>query len=294
VKNGSIANTSVGLFYDYIRKEDGRKFPIALAHVALTNHPWINGMQPFGMSESENLEINSLEFSEKEENKIENATLIGTFNGNEYLIPLKYASTATGTVNFTMTSSEHWIKKETSEEQVPRNSKKGGKMPKNLEELEGLGLADDVAEKVAELLQKKEEELTARETELEELRQRETQLAEDIRKGEVEKRIDELKDLGLSDQPGFLKVVRQVLLSDTGENSLTLSEDGNSKSVSFTDVVNDLIDALPKKEGKINFGEQIESVTTDEKPPADAAGENETAEQRLAKAHEFLYGKSSK
>lgn len=52
-KEGSIANTSVGLFYDHVRKSDGKVFPVAMAHSALTNRPWINGMQPFGIAASD-------------------------------------------------------------------------------------------------------------------------------------------------------------------------------------------------------------------------------------------------
>lgn len=299
VKNGSIANTSVGLFYDYVRKEDGKRFPIALAHIALTNHPWINGMQPFGIEASESVEVNSLEFSEDEEVKIENATLVGKINGITYQMPFTYVQSGEST-NFSIASSQYWQKQEAaekqhvSEEEVPRNPKKEGKMPKNLEELEGLGLAEDVVEKVAQLLQKEKDQVQAREDELTQLREEKTTLSQERHKRVVEDRIDELKQLGLSDHPGFLKVVRQVLLSDTGETSLTLSEDGKDKTVTFSDVVNDLIDALPKKEGKINFGEQIESVSTDVKPPENTDGENKSAEDRLKEAEEFLYGTTSK
>lgn len=51
---GSIANTSSGLLFDYVKKDTGKKYKIALGHVALTNKPWLNGMQPFGVAASEN------------------------------------------------------------------------------------------------------------------------------------------------------------------------------------------------------------------------------------------------
>jgi hypothetical protein len=62
---GTIANTSAGILFDYVHKETGKKYRSVLAHVALTNHPWLNGMKPFGVnaSEEENLEIVS--FSEE-------------------------------------------------------------------------------------------------------------------------------------------------------------------------------------------------------------------------------------
>lgn len=46
--NGSIANTSAGVLFDFVRKRDGKKYDMALGHVALTNKPWIDGMAPFG------------------------------------------------------------------------------------------------------------------------------------------------------------------------------------------------------------------------------------------------------
>lgn len=53
---GSIANTSVGVIFDYVQKKTGKKYSQVLGHVALTNKPWINGMKPFGVAASEGYE----------------------------------------------------------------------------------------------------------------------------------------------------------------------------------------------------------------------------------------------
>lgn len=53
VKRGTIANNSVGVLFNYFRKRDGKKFPQALGHIALTNKPWIDGLTPFGVNASE-------------------------------------------------------------------------------------------------------------------------------------------------------------------------------------------------------------------------------------------------
>jgi hypothetical protein len=53
VTNGTIANNSVGILFDYVRKRDGKIFPQVLAHIALTNRPWIDGLAPFGIAASE-------------------------------------------------------------------------------------------------------------------------------------------------------------------------------------------------------------------------------------------------
>lgn len=47
-EQGTIANCSSGIYFNFERKADGAKFPVALKHVALTNTPWINDMEPFG------------------------------------------------------------------------------------------------------------------------------------------------------------------------------------------------------------------------------------------------------
>lgn len=260
VRNGSIANTSVGLFYDYIRKDDGKKFGTAMKHIALTNSPWINGMTPFGMSEETEIDVNSLEF-ETEEIVTEEAP-------EETPVEVPAAED-----------------EQLSEEEVPRKPKKEDRMPK-FTELEGLSLTDDDLARVEAILTARDERVTALESE-------NTDLSEEKRIAAVDARIDELKDLGLSEQPGFLKTVRKVLLADTGENTLTLSEDGKEETITVSDAVNQLIDALPTKDGRINFGEQAENLGTGEKPANDAEEENKTAEVRLGEAEDFLYGKST-
>jgi hypothetical protein len=49
VTRGTIANTSIGADLRGVRRtEDGKFFPRVLKHVALTNAPWLNGLEPFG------------------------------------------------------------------------------------------------------------------------------------------------------------------------------------------------------------------------------------------------------
>jgi hypothetical protein len=54
---GTIANISGGVLFDYIQKETGKLFKGVMAHAALTNHPWLNGLKPFGVEASENLQV---------------------------------------------------------------------------------------------------------------------------------------------------------------------------------------------------------------------------------------------
>jgi hypothetical protein len=65
-QRGSIAGSSCGIMFDYVRKDSGKKYGKVIGHVALTNKPWINGMKPFGMDAAEfsEDEIVSLLFEE--------------------------------------------------------------------------------------------------------------------------------------------------------------------------------------------------------------------------------------
>lgn len=47
VERGSIPNVSSGIFTNFVRKADGKKFRAALKHTALTNTPFINNLDPF-------------------------------------------------------------------------------------------------------------------------------------------------------------------------------------------------------------------------------------------------------
>ena len=47
VRRGTIPNVSSGIFFDWIRKADDKKYPVALNHVCLTKQPWINDLEPF-------------------------------------------------------------------------------------------------------------------------------------------------------------------------------------------------------------------------------------------------------
>lgn len=72
---------------------------------------------------------------------------------------------------------------------------------------------------------------------------------------DVDKRIEELKGLGLSEEQGFsglLRYVRERLLADDGEPAIVLSENGQPKGETVTQVIDGLIECLPKTtEGKL-------------------------------------------
>src|SRR5580765_1458914 len=47
VRRGTIPNVSSGILFDFVRKSDEKKFPVALNHVCLTKQPWIDGLDQF-------------------------------------------------------------------------------------------------------------------------------------------------------------------------------------------------------------------------------------------------------
>jgi hypothetical protein len=47
VRRGSVPNVSSGILFDWVRKADDKKFPVALNHVCLTKHPIIDDLEPF-------------------------------------------------------------------------------------------------------------------------------------------------------------------------------------------------------------------------------------------------------
>jgi hypothetical protein len=57
IDRGTIPNVSAGIHFNYIDKENGKKFDSVLGHVALTPKPWLKEMAPFGVKASENLNV---------------------------------------------------------------------------------------------------------------------------------------------------------------------------------------------------------------------------------------------
>lgn len=107
------------------------------------------------------------------------------------------------------------------------------------------------------------------------------QLRAESRKSQVSDRIAELSDQGLGEFPGFLTKVKEIMLADTGDAVLELSEDGDVRSLTASDVIEELLKALPRKSG-LNLSDQANDTgaprpsDTDEKPVKDRV--KETAE----------------
>lgn len=109
------------------------------------------------------------------------------------------------------------------------------------------------------------------------------------REGEATLRVEELKALGLSDKPGFLKLYRQVYLADDTQPAvILLSDDGKQKrGLSAVEILDLALDSLKGEDGKVSLSEQ-HLDTGGQKPPTDASGEQKPLDERVSEAREFL------
>jgi hypothetical protein len=340
VANGSIANTSVGVIFDYLRKRDGKKYTQALQHVALTNRPWIDGMEPFGIAASEDeVEVVAMQFDQEEDEsageaegtepetpeaeadeaalsaeaedevdaeqpakrsllqalkdfingwsdeeieqvaeEIVEETADASLEPNEFVVN----ETQQTTIEESITASE--------EPTAPRQrcsplvaaqrdrqlrlaeenqrSPRGGEQ-NNMSDLSHLELSDEAKAEVDRILAENAE------------------LRKVQREASVDTYVNELKEMGFDQVPGFLKEVRQIMLSDDGGPALNLSEDEGVVSLTATDIVKRMVKALPTKDGQVQLAEQAIEVEGAEKPPLDAS-EELPQEEKTTKAADFL------
>jgi len=286
---GTIANTSVGVIFDYVKKSSGKVYKMALGHVALTNKPWIDGMKPFGIAASEdvpeeeivsvviddsqtesisdaldNLSIDNIEdFDRAKEIIIHNAVQ----SGNIEWLPSEWQTTNTTNVavvdeainNESVSSDASDINDEVT---------KGGEMSKikTSDNQEGEDrLADETVAtddtNFSEDITALSEKIDSAQVALSERDQRIAELERKLQVSSVKERISELEELGFSEYSGMLKKIEELYLADEGGSvaTLTLSEDGVDKEVklSVTDIVNSIVDCMPKDDaGKLAFRDQ--------------------------------------
>ena len=159
----------------------------------------------------------------------------------------------------------------------PTKAKEEATMGLTREQIEALELSDDAR---AALLSVLDENATLRAS---------------TREAEADRRVDELKELGLSERPGFLKLYRAVKLSDDGGPAVVLLADGNGQAkekLTALDIRDRAIDALKGADEKVHLSDQHLVGGEGEKPPADADGEKKSVEDRIAEARRDLYGET--
>jgi len=296
---GTIANTSVGVIYDYIKKSTGEKFRQALGHVALTNKPWINDMAPFGVNASEEVEVDEDSITPVviepdpevlEGLKIEN---VADFDlAKEYIIgrakelgavdqlPSEWQDKpAESAENSTSDNEENKETNMSKENNSSEENQKGENAEVTPAET---GLSEEqIDAKITEATSSFETKLSEKDAEVAELKRQ-------LHEKSVAEKISALKGEGFSEFPGLLKEIENLYLSDQGEEvtTISLSEEGKDEptevKLSVTGIVDRIIESLPKEDGKLNFGEQVnefqnfgerESKSNPDYDPAELADE---------------------
>lgn len=295
VLEGSIANNSCGISTGYIDNETGKIYPAVLKHSCLTNEPFIHGMATFS-DDDNGAEV----YFDEADVVSKEATTINTEN----LIDVeKFSDSIFNRIKEFLTQKDENSYNESNQPAAENFSEanfNGGlnNMPQELSEL---NLSEEVisvlAEREASIKADAENAAKAElETKLSEAVEQKSELEEIITEfrakehaSSVDAYIDELKELGFSESPGFLVAVRNILLADSGETTFNFSEDGQEKSLSVTDVVKTLVSSLPTKEGKVNLSEQAQLIPGDEKPELDTSKENKSVQERSEEAQGWLY-----
>jgi hypothetical protein len=350
VERGTIPNTSVGLLYDFVRKSDAKKFPIALAHVALTHRPWIDKMEPFGIEAAvaEATDIASFEplegtdnepWSDKEGLAYLSERIAETIKKSGLNDSFEVSDVAPGRVKiFNKAAGIEWVttysmddgvavippinewkltetkpveiedesNEEEGEEETPELEAPAAPIldPNNLQDASllresrfaqgnnltkrGLNMSDEL--KSLNLSELPDEVRAA----VEALQTKNRELERTTRSAKVEERVNQMgEELGLSEAPGFLKVVRQIMLSDDGEvAALLLADDGKTveSKATATDIVEKLVNALPKSEetGKILLSAQVDLAAGEEIHEKPAKTDDKPLDERLKEAREAL------
>ena len=108
------------------------------------------------------------------------------------------------------------------------------------------------------------------------------------RTAEADRRVDELKELGFSNNPGFLKLYRDVKLSDDGGPAVVLlSDNGSKERLTALEILDKAIDALTI-DGKVQFADQHINPGHDDPPPPASDSEERPLADRVADAKAAL------
>lgn len=323
VKQGTIADVSCGILKGYERQRDGRKFNAVVDHIALTNKPWVDGMTPFAQFADE-VDASGFYFAEEIDlaryNQSPNAPYDYTAHGVEE-VGTSETRTSKWDIDSGMLMRQHKLE-DALDEQYPDcmlvdfmstrvlvDCEDGKKYVVGYTSSDGIkfhpreewicftpttGLSEDpeiteggkdpmdevlLAEKTA-----LEEELAAARSEIAEKNSRLESAARKEREASVKERVRELGTLGLSDYPGFLNVVEEIMLADTGANTLNLSE---GEGVTASELVERILAALPKKDDQIVLSEQATLLEEDVKP-ANTEPVPAPVEERAKIASEWL------
>lgn len=240
----SIADISSGIQFDYIKKDSGSKYDAIVAHAALTNNPWLNGMASFETGMSDKIEV--MAFSEEVESSTRD-----TDSGHQKAVDDK----------------EQANMSEEESSQMPQ----GGDNVETVEESAPIEETIEVQPTFLSELGISEDEAKARLAEY-------AHLKEEQKQNKIDERCRKWQEEGVS--PALVLAAKSILVADQGVAVLNLSEDGAEKTLTATDIVDRLIAAAPHVE--LAEDKVTDQDAEGQAPPADAEDENSKAKLTLA------------
>ena len=100
------------------------------------------------------------------------------------------------------------------------------------------------------------------------------ELSAKTRESDADVRISELEEMGLKEKPGFLKLYREVMLSDDGGAAVVLLSEGQeNEKLTALEILDRALDALKDDEGSVSLSDQALVSGNDNPPPADPSEE---------------------
>jgi hypothetical protein len=144
-------------------------------------------------------------------------------------------------------------------------------VPLSPEELDALGLTDEQRARVEAL---NTEAVTFSETAAD--------LAAKSKETAVDKRIEELKEMGIN-TPSALKHYRRVYLAnDDMPAVVALSDNGQPEKMTALEILDGFIDAAKGTDGKVTFSDQHMASGNDEPPPSTDNKDDRPISDRVA------------
>ncbi len=245
VLRGTVANTSVGIKFNYRRKRDGKTYPAVLEHVALTNQPWVDGLVPFGQMMSRN--PIGRRFAPKHSVYVDLDTAVAveqaTIEPPPMMNPMLTTSEDSPVAESASLSEDRKGVTIDDKQTTPTVRTRHRNMDKTVEEL----LASQQAE-----LEAQQQRAAQLESELALAQGTINAQGEQLHRDRVAKRISQYQEEGVS--PSVLQRAEAIMLADysTGEGSLSLSissgEESEQTFQSASDVVEYLLAAVPRGE----------------------------------------------
>lgn len=156
-------------------------------------------------------------------------------------------------------------------------------MPMTEQEQAAFDAAQAAAEQAATALAEAQNALQLSQAEVRSLKPLERMTA-------VSEKIEGLKKMGFDVYPGFLAKCQEFMLADDSEVSVVLlsADKKTERALNVTEIIEELVGALPSENGKLKLAQQHSLVEGDTRPATEEA--KPSAEDRLRASAIDMYG----